>query len=836
METTGNLSPESAIQSAIEQGRLARAAQRHEDAYRYYEIARQLAPPTSGIALECAHELGTLGRHGEAEILYLDLLKLFPGNPRVHRGLGLAAATRGDIDAAAVHYRTAIALTPAVDWIALEYLDHLLRSGRFDAAAALCASYQQKSPASPLPWIGSARLARDRGDPQAMRAALHAALARDPQSFTALTMLAAEEHANGNPAVALDLCARILRLEPANVSAHLIAAAIHREAERYAEAGQVLEQGLARAAHAVELTLELVRVKRAMGQPELARHILTAKITELFPNPAIEQILEGLGPADAAATEARPPLAIAGHPVSHAALLVELAELETTAGNHRRAFDVVSVALALRPDDLAASLLRSQLLVNGGKSEDAIRLLAANRQTFGNHPAFYARLGNFYQQAGMFPQTLELLAEGRRRFPQNFNVLSQWVSCAIRCGLLAEVHGVLDLCRPQTSRQAGVHAMLVSYLLKAEGRSDEVFRIQDYLASAPEAEAHVSNEAARSAIPRLDPRAARRLLADYAEKASRDPAPPHRKIIPSHSLIGQIATEFMLDPQALAAARAARTRPPGERIAALLQVVADFPDTTSSAMALFLELRGLGWLDPASGDSSNKRSGDTSRIPRNIFQYWDSEDVPGDIAAYCHTWQHLNPAYGYRLFNRKTAAGYLDQHAEASTRAAFRRVRSAAGKADIFRLAVLAHEGGIYCDADDRCLTSLDRMFDTGADLISNQEDIGSIGNNFLAAAPNHPVIQHALREATANIASGANDSIWLSTGPGQLSRSLAVTMAAHSAEWQNWLRRVRLFWWTEVSSFSAPHCFAAYKNTAAHWSSPATSESRHTASRPASA
>ena len=840
------------LETALKRGGLAREGQRHEEALHAYQTASRLSADSPVIRVECAHQLWLLGRHDEAEAIYRELAGLIPGNARVHRGLGLASASRGAIENAVRHYRTAIALAPEISWIATEFLDLLRRAGKRQDVAEFCDELESRSPSSPLPWIERARLAREDGNLQEARQLLVTALQRDPASLQALMMLAVEEKATGNIADALALCGRIQARDPANTTACLIESAIHREAERYREAEAVIEKGLARNGQSVDLHLAQARIKRAMGETKAALEIL-GRLKESNPrNPAVLQLLAALeidsGNTDEAARhtgllmqmnpdnpqpaiqlarhhlaqrrteEARELLSASlGRAAAQVPALVELAELESGSGNDTRALELARAAAALGPDDMQAHFLVSRLLFDAGRSTEAIRHLSDHRELLGQNANFYARLGQYEQLTGQYALCLEHLDEGREKFPAHFGILAQWASCAMRCGQFGAVRAALDRFQPQTPSEIRHHAMTMAHLLKAEGQFAEAFAIQLKLCEESNAPPYVSAEAARTAIPLLEPAAARRLLQAYATKTMADPASPHRKIVPSHLLVGQIATEFLLDAEALQAAIAARAQPEAMRIAALLNVVENFAETTSGAIALCVELRRLGAFD----SPSRPASAVDDAIPRNIFQFWDSEDVPQNIKAYCATWQAMNPGYGYRLFNRRSAADYLGRHASVRVQAAFRRVRSAAGKADIFRLAVLEHEGGIYCDADDRCLAPLDSLLGTGTMFVAHQEDIGSIGNNFLAAVPHHPVIAHALENAVAGIMAGANDTIWLSTGPGQLTRSFAVTLAAQGARWRSWLSRTRIMWWTELSAICAQQCFAAYKNTAAHWSRP---------------
>jgi len=51
----------------------------------------------------------------------------------------------------------------------------------------------------------------------------------------------------------------------------------------------------------------------------------------------------------------------------------------------------------------------------------------------------------------------------------------------------------------------------------------------------------------------------------------------------------------------------------------------------------------------------------------------------------------------------------------------------------------------IYVDADNRCLRPISTIVPPNADLVLYQEDLGTIGNDFVAVSREHPVIAYAL-------------------------------------------------------------------------------------------
>jgi hypothetical protein len=93
----------------------------------------------------------------------------------------------------------------------------------------------------------------------------------------------------------------------------------------------------------------------------------------------------------------------------------------------------------------------------------------------------------------------------------------------------------------------------------------------------------------------------------------------------------------------------------------------------------------------------------------------------------------------------------------------------------------------------------------------------GSVGNNFLGAAPGHPVIARALQQAVESINRGDRDVIWLSTGPGMMTRVLAQCLADPAGA-EELLRSSLLLEPGQLNRAVAVHCRLNYKKTKLHW------------------
>jgi mannosyltransferase OCH1-like enzyme len=87
-------------------------------------------------------------------------------------------------------------------------------------------------------------------------------------------------------------------------------------------------------------------------------------------------------------------------------------------------------------------------------------------------------------------------------------------------------------------------------------------------------------------------------------------------------------------------------------------------------------------------------------------------------------------------------------------------------RSDIFRLAYLAVIGGVYVNADDLCRHDIGELLSPRFDLILLQENLASIGNNFIAAASGQSCIEFILSAIVDWVLEKQGNNVWFRTGP----------------------------------------------------------------------
>jgi mannosyltransferase OCH1-like enzyme len=203
---------------------------------------------------------------------------------------------------------------------------------------------------------------------------------------------------------------------------------------------------------------------------------------------------------------------------------------------------------------------------------------------------------------------------------------------------------------------------------------------------------------------------------------------------------------------------------------------------------------------PLGQHSINDRCGQPT--PKTIVQFWhDLEQLPPDVEECVRSWTVWETSgFKHKLYDGCTAGAFIRHSLDARHERAFERCYHPAMQADYFRLCYVLVEGGIYVDADDVCVgTDISWLAEdsrlklqplcydiaTGAMvkpavfLRSEAYDhswIFYFNNNPLIAGPGHPVIEHALRQATRLLELAGKDElpeIQTATGPGNLSKSI---------------------------------------------------------------
>jgi Glycosyltransferase sugar-binding region containing DXD motif len=170
-----------------------------------------------------------------------------------------------------------------------------------------------------------------------------------------------------------------------------------------------------------------------------------------------------------------------------------------------------------------------------------------------------------------------------------------------------------------------------------------------------------------------------------------------------------------------------------------------------------------------------------------ISQYWNTGEPPEYVAALIDTFRARNPDCAHRVFDEAEAERFIAERFGAREAAAFRACAVPSMQSDYFRYCSVLALGGVYADADFRCIRPLRPLIEQpGGEIFLgptehtvNGREANRIWSGFFAfAEPGHPFLRLALEIATANmeariaeriwpVGEMVRESIWLTVGPG---------------------------------------------------------------------
>jgi hypothetical protein len=494
----------------------------------------------------------------------------------------------------------------------------------------------------------------------------------------------------------------------------------------------------------------------------------------------------------------------------------ELIQWHTWGGDPLAAIAVCRHAIEAHPREAWLHAMLCRLLAESGATEEAAATLAGALERFGPVPALVEQQVLQLRQRGepaAARAALRSLAGDSLR--THFAMWYQDREIDLQLGDVGSATTAMAAAPPQERSWEKAQLHMLRGRIASAGWDLAAAEAAFAAAAAQADHPPAHEELARMALLRFDLDAARAALKAWmAATAKAERRPVLRKI--GATFPGQLLREFELDLGMAAEIGQLREEAQPGRIEALRRLVRANPDQTLGAIALLVELRVSGLLPAVASEAA--KAGVARRIPRQIAQFWAQGEPDADLVPMMRSWEAAHPDHAYRRFDSASALAFLRENCAPEVALAFRRAREAAQAADIFRLAWLTVEGGVWADADDRCLAPVSGLIGAETTLLGYQEEFGSIGNNVLAAAPGHPAVIAALRDAVTAVLRGDLDMIWLSTGPGLLSRCFARHLAELPVRPQAALREVRIATRTEMQRSVAMFCAARYKRTKQSW------------------
>jgi len=835
-----------------------RRSGREGDAQSLLEVLHAEQPDHLAVAFELAAVSRYLGDLSRAEDLYTGILNAAPENEAALAGLIEVALARGEIGLALARSTDAVAAQPGSRRLRQRHATALQRSGQHEAANAVLETLHAEQPDNLAVTLELAAVCRHLGDVARAEALYRSILATAPDNEGGQGGLISIDLAKGEIDAALGRSTAATAARPESRLLRHRHATCLRSAGRHRDARAILEVLHTETPEHVGIATDLAVTCRQLGDLQTAEDLYRHVLAIMPASPAALQgliaIAEATGSSQAMIgmleaglgnqaidTAVAPPSPDPARTLRVAELLVKAGETQRAAeslGTLTPLADAIpenDLALFIRLADrlslhdvLAHLLLRVRALktvrlhlaltvlrlvrateepelIHAIERDMVARIHPVDRLHFMVEAALLQRgpsgalatllatpqprrsardaqlLGRFLLAAGRTRLALRYLGFCYRRWPNAPGIRSQLASAFMFNGQHTAALAWLET-RKDGMEQAEMDSLLLNVLLETQANDAALAVMERQLQTGQRQAGSDPQLRLLIALGRLQEAEAVEAIARRSPTLSRSRAAHFGT---SHA--GALLTELRMYHRAQAAAQT-----PEDRL--------DLIETNYHAACETLRRHAEATAAEAPGPS----------VPRRIVQYWNDPDPPSEIRAVMRSWQSL-PGWEHLLFDHAGARRWLTETLGLDHARAFAMARHVAEEADFLRLCLLFHGGGIYADADDLLVGHPDGIVAEGPGLVVFFENYGALCNNVICAPPGHPALGRAVHLTREALLRRDNDSVWLKTGPGLLTRAVAAHLEAGGKD-------VSLRPQGALRVHVRPHVQMPYKQGAGYW------------------
>jgi len=131
-------------------------------------------------------------------------------------------------------------------------------------------------------------------------------------------------------------------------------------------------------------------------------------------------------------------------------------------------------------------------------------------------------------------------------------------------------------------------------------------------------------------------------------------------------------------------------------------------------------------------------------IPKILWSFWDSDEIPPFVQKCIDSWKKFNPDYTVNFMTKSTLGKYLGEE-EAQNIINWKFNDSPQRLSDLVRLSAVSKFGGVWLDASVVCFKSFNWLQEEGSDCIlfsiKELSKDPTIESWFIAAIPEHPYV-----------------------------------------------------------------------------------------------
>jgi mannosyltransferase OCH1-like enzyme len=144
-----------------------------------------------------------------------------------------------------------------------------------------------------------------------------------------------------------------------------------------------------------------------------------------------------------------------------------------------------------------------------------------------------------------------------------------------------------------------------------------------------------------------------------------------------------------------------------------------------------------------------------SIIPLNLFQMWNTLDLPPKMKDNVELIKNQNPEFKYRLYNEEMCRDFIEENFDKDVLYAFDKLEPIEYKSDLWRYCILYKYGGIYLDIKFNTVNGFKLKYLTNKEYFIKDSTYGNITGVYqglLVALPNNKILYNCIQKIVENV------------------------------------------------------------------------------------
>jgi mannosyltransferase OCH1-like enzyme len=165
-------------------------------------------------------------------------------------------------------------------------------------------------------------------------------------------------------------------------------------------------------------------------------------------------------------------------------------------------------------------------------------------------------------------------------------------------------------------------------------------------------------------------------------------------------------------------------------------------------------------------------------IEKNIFQSWNTRDLPKPVQDKIDKFKAMNPDYKYQLYTDEEIDKFVNENYPGEIAEAYNKLNIIVAKVDFWRYLVLYKYGGVYLDIDSNIVKPLNQLIKDEDEAIITSENSRHVNMDrrttyvcyvqwALIFKKDHPILKRTVDMIVNNIKTNRHpENIHAMTGP----------------------------------------------------------------------